>query len=182
MWLIFITVLLLPLSNSFRSVSNSYNRLHKVSVLRNYDSLTVTTKHERISTAIEPTSNVFHVNVTDRTYNCLDFQIILDSLRDTTVTVLGKEMVFSHECSNDIDIINNLYAQIDQLMPNLENIPLRNTMNVWPVLRAIEINSSPPEQDDLANFADIIEEIQVLETFLSFTGKQLIGLPTLLPI
>lgn len=168
MWLIFITVLLLPLSDSFRSVANSYNRLHKVSVVRNYDdSLTVTTKHERISTAIEPTSNVFHVNVTDRTYNCLDFQIILDSLRDTTVTVLGKEMVFSHEYSNDIYIINNLYAQIDQLMPNLENIPLRNTMNVWPVLRAIEINSSPPEQDDLANFADIIEEIQVLETFLS---------------
>lgn len=172
--MVFVTVLLLPLSDSFKSIITNNHYRGKLNLIEN-DSPYKSTKHMLSSIVVEA-SNAFNVNVTDRTLNCLDFQIILDALRDTSVTVLGKEKVCIHEHSNDLDTINNLYDKIDQLMPNLENIPLRNTMNVWPVLRAIETNGSPPERDDLANFADIIEDIQVVETFLSNNSKDKLSL------
>lgn len=45
-------------------------------------------------------------------------------------------------------------------------LPLRTSMNVLPVLRALELNMSPPEKEDLAKFVEHIEQIIELREFM----------------
>lgn len=112
----------------------------------------------------------FMVNITERTTTCLDFQVVLDAVKDNTITAIGPKLIdvmnYENSLHTDINIINENYALVDQLIPNMAMIPLHNSMNVWPVLTAIELNTSPPESDELAHFAGIIEEIVTLYKYM----------------
>jgi dsDNA-specific endonuclease/ATPase MutS2 len=71
---------------------------------------------------------------------------------------------------------------IDQLYNHIAMLPLRNNMNVYPVLNAIEYNLSPPEREDLYLFTMQIEQIielyeymilhhDKLDLFVDLTGQ-----------
>ena len=117
------------------------------------------------------------VNITQRTQACLDFDVVLRALRDCTVTVAGARSVdeTASLLTGDLASVNAQYAMVEQLLPNLGYLPLRNRMDVWPVLTAIETNGSPPEQEELIHFAEIIEEIAALQIFLQ-TNQDKLGL------
>ena len=115
------------------------------------------------ASTVTPTSG-FDVDIAERTHECLDMQFILDSLRNSTVTVLGGQ-ISSERMAVDSDSANMNYAMVDEISSVIDYIPLRTKMNVWPLLRVIELNSSPPEQEDLAGFSENIESIYEVKNF-----------------
>ena len=111
------------------------------------------------------------VSIEERTLACLDFKSILDSIKDNCITVLGSEYSSKLFYTNHHDI-NHAYAMVDEMVLNLDYIPLRNKMDANNLLRTIEINSSP-EKDELAKFSEIIEEINQLRIFLIENSRTL---------
>ena len=91
-------------------------------------------------------------------------QFVLDSLRNSTVTVLGSQ-ISSERIAEDWESANMNYAMVDEISSVIDFIPLRTKMNVWPLLRVIELNSSPPEQEELAAFSENIESIFEVKNF-----------------
>lgn len=112
------------------------------------------------------------ISIPDRTHECLDFQFILDTLKNETVTVLGASIVAEREAP-DHETASLNYAMVDEISQVTGFVPLRTSMNVWPVLRAIEMNSNPPEKEDLAAFADHIESIHEVHTFFDANKDKL---------
>lgn len=112
---------------------------------------------------IVPTTG-FDVDIAERTHECLDMQFVLDSLRNATVTVLGGQ-ISSERIATDCDSASMNYAMVDEISSVIDFIPLRTKMNVWPLLRVIELNSSPPEQEELAAFSENIESIFEVKNF-----------------
>jgi dsDNA-specific endonuclease/ATPase MutS2 len=119
--------------------------------------------------------------IDQRTIECLDFQIILDALCNNTVTILGRSLCRQKQ-GHDSFIIRQEYSMIDQLYNHIAMLPLRNNMNVYPVLNAIEYNLSPPEREDLYLFTMQIEQIielyeymilhhDKLDLFVDLTGQ-----------
>lgn len=104
------------------------------------------------------------ISIDERTTSCLDFAFVLECLRNATVTVLGAEISGKREAQS-ADEASMGYAMVDELFPHLGFIPLRTSMNVWPIMRAIEMNTSPPEREDLANFAENIESLDEVRTY-----------------
>jgi dsDNA-specific endonuclease/ATPase MutS2 len=118
------------------------------------------TTARRMSTTAPPDT----VSISDRTHECLDFQFVLECLKKETVTIMGTEIVSEREAP-DHSVASLNYAMVDEISQISGFIPLRTSMNVWPVLRAIEMNSNPPEKEDLASFAENIESIHEVHTF-----------------
>lgn len=106
----------------------------------------------------------FDVDIAERTHECLDMQFVLDSLRNSTVTVLGSQ-ISSERMAVDCESASMNYAMVDEISSVVDFIPLRTKMNIWPLLRVIELNSSPPEQEDLAAFSENIESIYEVKNF-----------------
>ena len=51
------------------------------------------------------TSTQYEVSIDDRTINCLDFQIILDKLVESAITIQGKKIVMERKCDSQDDAI-----------------------------------------------------------------------------
>lgn len=119
-----------------------------------------------------PCTHTDIVDVDARSNSCLDWKIIVDALIDNTVTVLGAE-VCMHRSSASAEVVNMNYAMVDQLSAHLAFLPLRTSMNVWIVLNKLELNMSPPEQEDLFAFNEHIEQIMTLQEFFEFNKDSL---------
>eukprot|EP01038_Epipyxis_sp_PR26KG_P012193 gene12193-16336_t len=104
------------------------------------------------------------MGIPERTIACLDFNLILDSVQSAAKTILGKQIA-SHQYSYDLDNITRSYAMVDDIGSLIDILPLRSTLNVNPVLSAIENNTSPPTKEELAIFASDIEQINDLYKF-----------------
>lgn len=110
-------------------------------------------------------SSGYDISIEKRTIECLDFQVIIETLRNLTVTVSGASIV-GQDMAMTAEAATRNYAMVDALTFTLQQFPLSSSMNVWPLLRMIELNSSPPEKEDLAKFAVDIEEIMLLRSFI----------------
>ncbi|KAJ1424532.1 muts domain V-domain-containing protein [Ochromonadaceae sp. CCMP2298] len=110
--------------------------------------------------------------IEERSNSCLDFSVILDALQTSTKTVLGAELC-GRFSSLDAHQVRLAYAMVDQLGPQLGFLPLHSSVNVWPVVRAIEQNSSPPKKEDLAKFAFEIDQIIELHDYLTQNADKL---------
>ena len=110
-------------------------------------------------------------SIEDRTSTCLDFPVVLDCLKSNCITVLGKDKVGDHYFETVPEIINT-YQMVEEMTFQLSYLPLRSSMNIWPVIKAVEINSSP-EREELANFAEIIEDVKLLRQYFKENIKSL---------
>lgn len=110
--------------------------------------------------------------IRERTFSCLDFDVILNVLTNNTLTIRGKDIA-KERVGQTSDEITKDYAMVEQILGQITFLPLRSSMNVWPVLRSLEQNLSPPEKDDLAQFGRYIEEIVELKDFMIFFKDQL---------
>ena len=82
----------------------------------------------------EETSVDTNINITERTSTCLDFDVILDALRQTAVTTLGKELT-NHRYADNLEEARLNYAMVEQIASTLASFPLHNKMNVFPLLQ-----------------------------------------------
>ena len=130
-------------------------------------STTTTSAYQPIEPATLPDSFI-----QDRTFSCLDFDVILNVLSNNTLTVRGKEIA-KERVGHSSTQISRDYAMVEQVQDQIAFLPLRSSMNVWPVLRALEQNLSPPEKEDLSQFSRYIEEIMELREFMIFFKDQL---------
>lgn len=157
------------LSCARSSLGFNYGRSNRQSPTKSHNSrlrsfqLASTRIAPKSASTVKPTSG-FDVDIAERTHECLDMQFILDSLRNSTVTVLGGQ-ISSERMAVDSDSATMNYAMVDEISSVIDYIPLRTKMNVWPLLRVIELNSSPPEQEDLAGFSENIESIYEVKNF-----------------
>jgi len=87
-----------------------------------------------VDTNINTNGPVFSVNITERTNTCLDFDVILDALRQTAVTTLGKELT-NHRYADNLEEARLNYAMVEQIASTLASFPLHNKMNVFPLLQ-----------------------------------------------
>ena len=117
-------------------------------------------------------AEVFDVDVSERTTSCLDFDVILRAMRERAVTVLGKNLSGLQAATSAPECVTN-YARVEQMFASLEYFPLRTDMNVEPLLRTIEMNSSPPEKRDLAKFSENIETIEELLLYFEENKERL---------
>lgn len=100
-----------------------------------------------------------------RTTSCLDFQYILDTLHNLTTTVYGK-LISSTRSGNTVEAIRNNYQLVSEISGQLSMLPIRSEMNIWPMLSSVENNGSPPDKDDFAYFADTLQQILDIKSFL----------------
>ena len=114
----------------------------------------------------------FDVDIVQRTTSCLDFEVILKALKDKSITVLGKTISGQRECQTVEQGVEN-FGRVEQMFSALEYFPLRNDMNVWPLLRTIELNSSPPEKDDLCKFSESIEQVTEVMNYFEENAERL---------
>lgn len=105
-------------------------------------------------------------------YKCLDFESLLDKLRDETVTKLGAQLVVNSSWA-DVESINRGYAMVEQLSSQLAMLPLRSSLDVLPVVKGIEMNLSPPDKEQLAKFSADIEELATLYRFFQSNSDKL---------
>ena len=126
----------------------------------------------KVTVPVVTSSTGFDISISERTTTCLDFAFVLECLRNVTVTVLGAELATQREAQN-VDEANMGYARVDELFPHIGFIPLRTSMNVWPILRAIEMNTSPPEREDLASFAENVESLDEVREYFKSNRQQL---------
>lgn len=108
----------------------------------------------------------FALSIENRTTECLDFSFVLDAVKQQTVTIRGAQR-YADRVATDAASAAAMYAQVEQIGHRLGMIPLRSAVNIWPVLDGIKSNSAPPERDELAYFANEIEQILELQGFLS---------------
>ena len=107
-----------------------------------------------------------------RTTSCLDFDVILNELRNFTVTSLGKELS-STKISNNANDASLYYAMIQEITPQIDSIPLRSQMNIWGILRQIEVIGGAPEREDIITFARDIEEVKDIISFINTNQEKL---------
>ena len=112
------------------------------------------------------------VSIEERTTTCLDFAYVLECLRNATVTVLGADIA-AHREARTVAEATQAYAMVDELSPHIGYVPLRTSMNVWPILRAIEMNTAPPERDDLASFAEHVESLDEVRVYFEANLERL---------
>jgi hypothetical protein len=96
----------------------------------------------------------------------------MERLKSETVTILGADIADKRIAEDSTSATAN-YEMIAELSPLVGFVPLRSSINVWPVIRAIEMNSSPPEQEDLASFTEHIESILELFEFFRANANKL---------
>jgi DNA mismatch repair protein MutS2 len=112
-----------------------------------------------------------YLSLDERTTQCLDFNYILNELQELTVTLLGRELSLNQSYS-DVDGVRLGYDMIKELQPQLEELPLRSDMNLWDVLRQIDIGGAP-EREELVLFAGFIEEIVEIVGFLIINADKM---------
>ena len=116
-------------------------------------------------------SNINDVSVDARTLECLDFQVILDHLVESAVTVQGKRIV-TERAKKSATEANLAYSMVESLSYQLNVIPLRTSINVFSVLRQIESGMSP-EIEELAEFSGVIEDIIELHEYFRNNEEKL---------
>jgi hypothetical protein len=126
----------------------------------------------RCRSSSSSSSHGIDISIDKRTVECLDFSYVLESLKNSTVTKLGAE-ISGERFATDSATANMYYAMVDEIQTSIGFMPLRTSMNVWPVLKAVEMNSSPPEKEDLAYFAEHIESIIELHEFFVVNSNKL---------
>ena len=89
-----------------------------------------------------------------------------------TTTIKGAEVASSSSFTT-INDINTNYAKVEQLSYYLSSLPLTSNMNIFPVLNAIDNNTSPPEKEDLCQFAYYISDIIVLYEYMLANNMKL---------
>ena len=117
-------------------------------------------------------SSSSQVNLEKRTLDCLDFEVITDALRNLTVTQYGRTIA-SERVSASSTEVNAQYSRVEELSPHVEMLPIRSAMNIWPIMSAIEFNTAPPSQEDLAYFTHSIEEVNEVRQFLVENQKSI---------
>ena len=103
-------------------------------------------------------------DIRKRTFQCLDFGVLLDELQTSTITIHGKELV-ANTSYRDAHTITQAYAMVDQLTPQVGMIPIKSCINVWHVLRKLK-NGTPLEVEELADFSTLVEEIGDIHDFV----------------
>ena len=105
------------------------------------------------------------IDIDHRTTSCLDFDVILSQMKESTVTIEGADICIQSYRNTSFEC-EQLYSMVDQLGSVLGLIPLRTSMNIFPVIKALELNLSPPEKEDLWKFAEHIDHIVELRDFM----------------
>lgn len=117
------------------------------------------------------TSRRSHSVIHDRTYSCLDYQVIIDELKSHSKTIMGAQLCEQVSASSSNEANMN-YAMVDQISYQLEYLPLRSKLDVWKVISGIENNASPPDKSDLVRFSSDIEHIEELHDFFKSTPEK----------
>ena len=112
-----------------------------------------------------PSKSQLGVSLPERTLECLDFSVIASTLRNLSVTHYGRSIADQRFFSTSSEVTRQ-YAMVEELLPHIEMMPLRSQMNIWPILRAIELNTQSPEQEDLVYFSQSMEDIEGIRTYL----------------
>lgn len=112
-----------------------------------------------------PSASIGTVSINDRTNECLDFPTILGTLRNMTITQYGQELSSQRFYTTPIQI-SAQYEKVEELLPHIAMLPIRNYMNIWPLLSSIEFNTVQPTQEDLVYFTRSIEDVIELRTFI----------------
>jgi len=173
MWLVVALFLVLPSWNTdafLRSVPRTeWRPLPFPAALRAHDVQVAPTSVQTTSVAVTPPTAppgaaLEFVSSEERTTTWLDFGFVLECLRNSTVTVLGADIAAQRE-ARTVAEATQAYAMVEELSPHIGYVPLRTSMNVWPILRAIEMNTAPPERDDLASFSEHIESLDEVREY-----------------
>ena len=80
------------------------------------------------------------VLLANRTTECLDFEVLLRELKENSVTILGKELITS-AFARSVQEVNLEYAMVDEISGQLSLVPLRSSIDVWTVLRQLEMGT-----------------------------------------
>lgn len=128
----------------------------------------------RLSANIErlKMSTLEEFSVDKRTIECLDFNFLLNALKKNTVTVLGAKTCGNYS-TNDPTQANRQYAMVEELNNQIGVLPLFSKLDLWPLLQTIELNSSPPEREDLSRFSGDMNQLFTLHKFLVDNGDSL---------
>jgi DNA mismatch repair protein MutS2 len=122
------------------------------------------TKLEAVEVPVEALPEYLSLDLDERTTSCLDFDVVLGEVESLSITSRGKEMalVSSYVSAEEV---SSAYLMVEELMPQLEVVPLRTSMNAWDMLRMIE-RGTQPERDDMVAFAGVVAEVGELVEFL----------------
>ena len=112
-----------------------------------------------------PSQAQLGVSLPERTLECLDFTVIASTLRNLSVTHYGRSIADQRFFSTSTEVTRQ-YAMVEELLPHIEMMPLRSQMNIWPILRAIELNTQSPEQEDLSYFSQSMEDVESIRAYL----------------
>ena len=106
-----------------------------------------------------------------RTHSCLDFDVLLEYMRNYTITKLGREMCLSSFYSSS-DVIRLEYQKIQQLLSHaLVFLPLRSSFDTSNVFYKITYNVSPmPDKEELSLFCGYMDEIIEIREYLMGIG------------
>ena len=161
--------------NGFKQSNLTIRRKMTTSIVNTDDTTTFELNKEELSSYIlnsynkkEPEPTLIDI----RTTSCLDFDVILNELRNFTVTSLGKALS-STQISNNANDVSLYYAMVQEITPQIDSIPLRSQMNIWGILRQIEVIGGAPEREDIINFARDIEEVNDIINFIIINQDKL---------
>ena len=121
------------------------------------------TKLEAVELEVE-VAEYLSLDLDERTTSCLDFDVVLREVESLSMTSRGKEMaqVSSYASAEEV---SHVYKMVEELVPQLEVVPLRTSMNVWDMLHMIE-RGTRPERDDMVAFSCVVVEVGELVEFL----------------
>jgi len=117
-----------------------------------------------IGSRLADSTSALAFNLDNRTSTCLDFDVVLNELKESTLTVRGTALA-GHMQYATAEEVSTAYAMVEEIRPQLQVIPLRSSMNVWDIMRMIEVGT-PPERDDIVSFSTVVEEVEELVEFL----------------
>ena len=158
--------------SAFKARGKLLTKWSRINVVGRFQSSNVHLSNEIVDSKQEFNYLLSKALVEDRTYNCLEFYVVLDAVQNLAQTVKGKEMSGIFSSIDPITVTSN-YAKLSQLSEHVDRWPLHTTLDVWDVLQAIEFNQSPPDKNELAQFSIDIDQIVDLCNYLEENNKEL---------
>jgi hypothetical protein len=116
-----------------------------------------------------------------RTYSCLDFDTLLQYMKNFTKTTLGNDICLTskYDTSHEIQLE---YKKIQQLATHaLVFLPLRSSFDISQVMYKINYNVSPlPDKEELSLFCQYMDELIEIQEYLLSLGELLSSLTSLI--
>ena len=123
--------------------------------------------HSFVLKATTTTEDYTTEGLEERTLQCLDFDLLLDALKEETLTLLGSQLVATRKALSAREAVQN-YAMVDGILQTLDLVPFDSDLSrLLSVLISIEqksTNTPAPEKSDLNRFAFDIASIVLLHS------------------